>query len=222
MSRKFFEKLQIPRFRPFVFAAMALFVLSGAVNNGVFGIFPALPMIAGLFLIFKYWGAPYRSLALATFSLAICLFVLRTQNTKIFYPATGRVFYLNEDSCFQTLSSDFDVIGTPPTVMAVKPNECSKDSMVVATEFVKKDTEFVVDRVDISHADFGESYSLRAKVKTGELNVSCSIDGGEPSFRWENGDPVKKADFRRWSLYLLSLLMYWPVAPFLIFSVLKL
>jgi len=211
---KFYEKH--PILKPLAFGIASIFVYGGSVNYGGFDFLPAVPYLLFVLYASLKWRRGYATACALLVLICVPLYVLKRRHGPLFHPVLGKELKTNEDTCltlFKTSGQEFVLMSD------IRQNKCdsSSTSDAVRWEVLPKGSKLTVNSVSVSNADFGETYVIHSKVALGDISFYTS---DQKALYWLDGKRVEQSDLRREIFYYPSLLMYWPMAPFLIRSVL--
>lgn len=211
---KFLEKNQL--LRNTIFGISCVFVYGGDVNFGGFDFIPAIPFLGFILFSAYKWKRAYLALAVIVIMTCSPLYFLKKQHGYWFHPALEREFTFNQDICLTEYAHGIEHFVLASEIRSDLPCNSSNIGGAIKSEILPMGTKFKVKRVSVSNADFGESYVIHADTKMGEL----ALYGNEFAV-WMDGKKIEQGDLRRAIFYIPSLLMYWPVSPFLIPAIFK-
>jgi hypothetical protein len=202
--------------KPLAFGIASIFVYGGSVNYGGFDFLPAAPYLLFVLYAALKWRRSYATACVLLVLVCVPLYVLKWKHGPLFHPALGKEMKTNEDTCltlFKISKEEFVLMSE------IRENKCDSSHMgdAVRWEVLPKGAKLTVDRVSVSNADFGESYVIHSKVALGDISLYPS---NQKALYWLNGKGVEQSDLRRGIFYYPSLLMYWPMAPVMIRSIL--
>lgn len=190
----------------------AIFTVSGAVNLGAFGIFPAIPFVVFLLFTMFKWGKKFVVIGLVVLVLITPIYIFRKTSPEKFLKSQNKEIVTLTNLCLtkyhDTKQENFVLSGEMRN-----EKDCDSSNIHGAQkwEVLPKGSTLKIESIQVSHADMGEKYSITSKVPLGKLVLlyphNASFDGVEP---------LTEDDLRYKWLYRLSLLMYWPIFPMMI------
>lgn len=197
---KLFEKY--PFLKVILFAMACAVTYGGAVNYGGFDYLPAIPFILFILFAAAVWKKFYLIVTIVLALICTPLYILKKQHGPLFHPAIGKEFSFKQDMCFRPSS--------PGSVLVMPITE---DLTCHESKVLKANTVLKISRISVSNADMGETYVIHAATAEGELYLSGNYDNAAI---WPNGEAIQQSDLRRLIFYGPSLLMYWPIFPFIL------
>ena len=203
------------RIRISLICICALFTFGGAVNLGFSGFFFATPFLVLWIVLALYSGQKTIILSLLVLSIILFLYILRTNESAIFFPANGKEIVLNQDACF-TYSEDGKTIYPPREWVGYDSfRHCRDEASIVNgirnSKIIPKGTRYKIESTYVSHQDMGEDY--RAILSNGEDTFSINQS---QFFEFKDGTKFSQNHLRQPYFYYPSLLMFWLVSPLMI------
>lgn len=198
----------------FLFILSFIFLLSGAVNLGSFGIFPAIPFFVLLVFLIVKNRSQYLVAGIIALVIVGGVYSIRINKRDLFLNSIGKEVVTIVDLCLTKYRGH----GAEEFVLAMEmknEKDCDSSNMgdAIKWEVLPKNSKLKIEDANVSHADMGEHYTIVSSVSLGKISLLyphyVSFDGKTP---------LSADDLRYGPVYSLSLLMYWPMAPFLIFS----
>ena len=196
-----FEKYPALKVVLFIIACVGCY--GGAVNYGGFDYLPAIPFIFFVIYAAALWRKFYLVVAIVLFLICTPLYILKKQHGPLFHPAIGKEFSFKQDMCLAPSGPD-SVIASPVT----EDRPCYQSKILPVKTILK------ISRISVSNADMGETYVIHAATPEGELYLSHNYDTAV----WPNGEVIQQSDLRRLVFYAPSLMMYWPIFPFVLLN----
>lgn len=206
---------------PLLFGISCLVTYAGAVNQGATSFFAAVPFVALLSAIaIRYKG---KYIIGATCTLLICsgLYFLKAQQTPVFYPALGESVKVAKSACLTSYSNTSSYL----FVGEVFGGGCPEDfddyplSGVKAIANIHAGSIYTITESGVSHPDFAERYFFVVETEHGQVKVSPGYPDDHGVFEKMNGEPVEESDLRRTIFYYPSQLLYWPILPVILSTI---
>jgi hypothetical protein len=204
---------------PAIIFICAVFTFGGAVNLGWSGFAMAVPFMVLWGVTAYKAGSKTIIVSLLIFLMILPFYILRKNESYIFFPANGQEIVLNQDACFKVFTNKYD----PPyedfilaSSLTDEPNCLNAKyhmSDIKKTKLVSKGTKYIIEKTEVSHADMGEHFLATVKDSDGKLSIF------KPNlFSYTDGKPLTEDTLKNPYFYYPSLLMYGPILPLSLFS----
>jgi|GEM_PF-6454139 len=200
--------------RPLLIFTCALFTFGGAVNMGFSGFAMAVPFMILWGITAYKAGQNIIIISLLIFAMILPFYMLRKNESTIYFPANGKEIVLNQDACFNVFTNQYD----PPyedyvsVSSLVNEEDClnTKNHMsgIKKSKIVSKGTKFRIEKTTVSHADMGEHFLAIIKDTDGVVSIH-----DRRLFNFTDGNPLTENSLKNLYLYYPSLLMYGPILP---------
>lgn len=194
----------------------AIFTFGGAVNMGWSGFAMAVPFMVGWAYLAWLSGRTAIITSLCLFVAIIPFYILRLNESSLFFPANGKEIVLNENRCFTIYPNNIIITDIKNEV------DCLKEKNVIPaiqkSKIVPKGTRYVIERTEVSHVEMGESYNVIISDKDGDGIITVF---SSTMFDYVDGKPVTQDSLINPYFYYPSLLMAWPLIPIYILNYLS-
>jgi hypothetical protein len=198
-----------------VICLCALFTFGGAVNLGFSGFFFATLFLILWIILALFSGQKTITISLIALLAILFLYVQRTKESPIFFPANGKEIVLTQDTCF-TYNEGTKKYSAPYEWEDYDSFQycrggVNSGSEVKKAKIVPKGTKFLITKTRVSHVDMGEIYSV-----SGCNGEDCFSISGSKFFQFEDGTKISENHFWQPYFYYPSLLMFWLVFPIMV------
>jgi hypothetical protein len=192
----------ISNLTPYLFAICCVAIFGGAVNLGAFSFIPAIPYLLVAIVISLKVHKKYKLILLTTLIVSTPCYFLVQQGGELVYPSLNKTIVTMKDTCLTTYDSAKKKSAHINTRNAKEKCRNQKKST-----YVPAGSQFTIDQIVVSHANFAEKYIIRSKTKNGLLYFPLWKN---EVFKFQNGKMVQESDLWNPIFYYPSLLMYGP------------